>query len=517
MEHLAESSINSKYLRTCDIPAAEDRELEAFTMVIFGGAGDLTRKKLMPAIFHLFSDKEIPEGFSVINFSRAELSDEQYRNTMIEEIERYGGSLFNSTAWDNFSRHLFSLSGRFEEDKGYLDLVEKLRRMETADRAGNKTVLYYMAVPPASTPVIVSKLLQHNLAKGLYRTRIIIEKPFGRDRATAKKLNRVLHDAFDEEQIYRIDHYLGKETVQNIIFMRFSNTIFEQLWNSHFVDNVQITVAEDIGIEKRGNFYEQSGVVRDIVQNHVMQLVGLIAMEPPIGFEADAIRDEKVKVFRSIRPLGETSIDTFAVRGQYGRGKVNGVDVPGYREEENVAGDSGAPTFIAAKFQIANWRWAGVPFYIRAGKRLPRRVTEICLQFRQPSLKLFGRTCDVLDPNVLKLTIQPEEKIISSFGVKYPYTANEVYPAEMAFSYQRTFNVAAHSPYERLLIDCMKGDLTLFVRQDGVEAMWDVVDPLIARWESNAPHDFPNYSSGTWGPREADLLLERDGRNWITK
>lgn len=511
-----ESPIDGRYLQGCDI-SVESQKVDAFTMVVFGGAGDLSRKKLIPSVYHLFSDKELPQNFSIISFGRKEMNDDTYRRMMKEEVSRPGEGSFDEKTWDDFSGNLYYLPGKFEEDEGYTTLSEKIRSLSIHGRSGSGQVIYYMAVPPESMPAIISKLHKHKLARGFCRSRILIEKPFGRDRASARKLNGILHEAFDEDQIFRIDHYLGKETVQNIIFLRFSNTIFEQLWNNHFVDNVQITVAEDIGIEKRGNFYEQSGVVRDIVQNHIMQLIGLIAMEPPIGFEADAIRDEKVKIFRSIQPLTEASVDTFSVRGQYGPGILNGIHVPGYREEEDVPDDSVTPTFIAAKFQVANWRWAGVPFYIRAGKRMPKRITEICLQFKQPSLRLFGRTCDKLDPNVLKLTIQPEEKVVTGFGVKYPYAANRVYPGEMAFSYQRTFNIAPHSPYERLLVDCMKGDLTLFVRQDGVEAMWDVVDPLIARWERNPSHDFPNYASGTWGPREAALLLEREGRRWVTE
>lgn len=512
-----DSAMHSKFLQTCDIPV-EQYAIEPFTMVIFGGAGDLSRKKLMPAIYHLFSDNELPKGgFSIVSFARRGMTDEQYRNLMKEAIKESGESSFSEQTWNAFSAHVTYLSGRFEEDKGYVDLLEKIDKLTVPDKSGRKNIIYYMAVPPESTPAIVAQLNRHNLARGNYRTRIIIEKPFGKDRESAKKLNMVLHEAFDENRIFRIDHYLGKETVQNIIFFRFSNTLYEQLWNCRYIDNVQITVAESIGIEKRGNFYEQAGVVRDIVQNHIMQIIGLIAMEPPIGIEADSIRDEKVKIFRSIQPMNEEYIDNFTVRGQYGPGKINGMDVPGYRQEEGVASESSTPTFIAAKFHIATWRWAGVPFYIRAGKRMPKRTTEICIQLKQPPLKLFGRTCDTLEPNILKLTIQPEEKIDAHFGVKYPYAPNQIYPANMTFSYKEAFNVTPHAPYERLLIDCMKGDLTLFVRQDGVEAMWDVVDPLIARWQQKAPHDFPNYAAGTWGPQEAATLIEREGRRWITE
>jgi len=329
-------------------------------------------------------------------------------------------------------------------------------------------------------------------------------------------LNQVLRKTFVENQIYRMDHYLGKEPVQNIIFFRFANSILEQVWNHYFIDNVQITVAEDLGIEHRAAFYEQSGVVRDIVQNHILQLIGLIAMEPPLGFEAEAIRDEKGKVFRSISLMDETDIDRFTVRGQYGPGRVGDQDVPGYRGEEGISPGSTTPTFFAAKFHIENWRWAGVPFYIRTGKRLPRRITEIAVAFKKPPLRLFGDASNQLKENILLLTIQPDEKISMGFNVKFPYSVNKIYPANMVLNYQETFKTISHDPYERLLIDCMKGDLTLFARQDAVEAMWEVVDPIIALWERTPPLHFPNYPAGTWGPPETDLLMKREGRYWIT-
>jgi glucose-6-phosphate 1-dehydrogenase len=373
-----------------------------------------------------------------------------------------------------------------------------------------------MALPPQTTPTVVKLQNQYDLCKGPWDAKIVVEKPFGKDVSTAAQMNRLLTGAFDERQIYRIDHYLGKETVQNIIFFRFSNSIFEQLWNHRYIDNVQITVAEDMGIENRARFYEQAGVIRDIVQNHILQLIGLIAMEPPVGFEPDFIRDEKTKVFRSIHPLHEEHMDRFTVVGQYGPGKMNGKEVPGYRQETGVAPNSNTPTFFAGAFYIANWRWAGVPFYVRTGKRMSKRITEIAIQFDQPPLRLFGRTCDVLDPNILLLTIQPDEKISLRFGVKVPNMANQIYPIDMKFSYRETFQAPSHPAYERLLLDCLKGDLTLFVRHDQIEAMWEVVDPIITCWESQPLPDFPNYAAGTWGPGEANQLLEQEGRRWIT-
>ena len=509
------TTVDSRFLQTCDI-ALKEFKVEPFTIVIFGGAGDLSRRKLLPTLYHLHAEKELPAYFSVLGFGMPQMTDAEYRNVMKDAIKKSKETIYKKNEWDEFSKRLFYISSDFGNDKNYKKLAKKLSEITVATKKGSKDVIYYMAVPPKFTPVIVEKLKQNNLSKGVFKTKIIVEKPFGRDHATAVKLNQILTASFDEHQIYRIDHYLGKETVQNIIFFRFSNSIFEPLWNHRYIDSVQITVAESLGIEHRGAFYEQAGVVRDIMQNHMMQLIGLIAMEPPAGFDPDYIRDEKVKIFRSIRDMDTTYIDEFAVRGQYGPGKIERKAVPGYREENNVAPNSNTPTFIAAKLYIDNWRWAGVPFYIRTGKRMPKRITQICIQFTQPPLRLFGRTCDVLQPNLLVLTIQPQEKISLRFGIKYPQAPNKIYPVLVDFSYQDAFHVKSHPPYERLLIDSMKGDPTLFVRQDGVEAMWRVVDSIISRWESTPAPQFPNYAAGTWGPKEADTLLEKEGRAWKT-
>jgi glucose-6-phosphate 1-dehydrogenase len=364
-------------------------------------------------------------------------------------------------------------------------------------------------------PTIIERMKRNELCKNFYNVKIIIEKPFGHDRESAVRLNETLVGGFDENQVYRLDHYLGKETVQNIIFFRFSNPIFEQIWNRHYIDNVQITVAEDIGIEHRGAFYEQTGVVRDIVQNHLLQLVALIAMEPPVSFDAEAIRDEKIKVFRSIPAINPATVAECAIRGQYGSGESDGVEVPGYRQEAGVAPDSITPTFMAARLAIDNWRWAGVPFYIRAGKRLQQHLTQICIQFSQPPLKLFGTSEGDLEPNALVLTVQPEEKIDLRFGVKYPYAPDQIYMTDLSFSYKDVFKVEPHSAYERLIVDAIKGDLTHFVRQDGIEAMWDIVDPVNKFWEETPPDDFPNYAAGAWGPDEADKLMVMDSRHWL--
>jgi glucose-6-phosphate 1-dehydrogenase len=486
-------------------------------MVIFGGTGDLSKRKLLPTLLHIFKEGEFPSEFAILGIARSMMEDDQYRNLVKEAIQESGEEPLEEKGWADFSRRLFYLSADITGDEGYRFLYKKTEQLLGQMAGECRDVIYYLAISPQMAPVVIKGLDRNNLCQGVFHTKIIVEKPFGRDRLSAAELNKVLTDAFEERQIYRIDHYLGKDTVQNILFFRFSNNIFEQLWNRHHIDNIQITVAESLGIENRGTYYEQSGVVRDMVQNHILQLIGMIAMEPPVGFEADYIRDEKLKVFLAFQPFDESDIDRFTVRGQYGYGKTNSQEVLAYRGEKGVAPDSNIPTFFAGKFHIANWRWAGVPFYIRTGKRMTKRITEIAIQFKQPPLRLFGRTCDTLDPNILLLTIQPEEKISLSFGVKYPHSENQIRTVRMVFSYQETFRMRYYHPYERLLIDCIKGDLTLFVREDAIEAMWHIVDPIVAGWESLSPDRFPNYEAGTWGPEEANQLLERDGRQWITK
>ncbi|MDA8157412.1 MAG: glucose-6-phosphate dehydrogenase [Actinomycetota bacterium] len=509
--------VESKHLLSCDMetPGKAGR-VGPFTMIIFGGAGNLAQIKLMPSLLQIFAGGEMPADFSILAAGMPEYSDTGYREFMGKAVRKFD-ERFNKAKWQDFEKHLFYHAAGFEDDAGYETLKQRLRDSGHKGAAGKKkSVIFYMAVPPSVMPLIVEKLKAHNLARGEFSTRVVVEKPFGRDLESAHELNTVLTSAFDESQIYRIDHYLSKEPVQNIMFFRFVNVIFEQIWNGNFVDNVQITAAEEIGIERRGPFYEETGVVRDMVQNHVLQLLALIAMEPPVSFRADFVRDEKTKVFRAIHPCGKSYIRKCAVRGQYAPGKVKGAAVPGYRHETGVARDSVTPTFFAAKFYVDNLRWAGVPFYVRTGKRLRKRVTEICIQFKQRPLRLFGKKCDTMEPNILTFSIQPDERISMRFGVKYPYSENQIYYTNMVFSYPQVFKTSFQPPYERLLLDVIRGDQSLFVRQDSVEAMWDVVDPIIKTWEETPPDDFPNYKAGSWGPQAAMELLARDNRKWIT-
>lgn len=506
-----------KSAQFCEVPD-EKIEVEPFTMVIFGGSGDLSKRKLLPTLYHLCIEENLPDEFSIIAVASSKRTDDEYRELVKKAIQEFGKDTFDSKYWDKFSRHIHYIPGDFSDNKSYRVLADRLNEVAKPTKRGTRKVIYYMAVAPQFLPVIAERLSACNLCKGVFNTRIIVEKPFGMDRTSAVKLNRIISKAFDEKQIYRIDHYLGKETVQNIIFLRFANSIFEPLWNRRYIDHVQITVAETIGIENRASFYDKAGVVRDIVQNHMMQLLALVAMEPPIGFEAEFIRNEKIKVYHTIRSMNEEYIDKSTVRGQYRAGKINGNKVVGYRDEKDTSPDSNTPTFFAGKFYIDNWRWAGVPFYLRTGKRLAKRITEIRIHFKQPPLKLFSSTCEIREPNLLVLGIQPHEKISLHLGVKHPGTGNQLYPVNMNFDYEKDFQGRVHFPlaYERLLLDCMKGDLTLFARQDGIEAMWSVVDPIINRWENTSSPEFPNYSAGTWGPEKAEHIIRNDGRQWQT-
>ena len=496
----------------CDT-SLSDIKVDPFAFVIFGGAGDYTKRMLMPSLYHLFHDGALPQDFSIIGFGLPEMSDAQYRDYLRASLEVFSSIPVEDDMWAAYGSNISYISADFTGPGGFQRLIEKINHTCVNNAEQKKEVIFYFAVPPAAAPAIIRNLQGSRLCEGSIEPKMVMEKPFGSDRASAAQLNDAILEIFREHQIYRVDHYLGKETVQNIMFFRFANSIFEPLWNRRYIDHVEISVAEQLGVEHRGAFYEETGVARDVFQNHMMQLIALVAMEPPAGFDADLIRDEKVKVFRTIRKMDNTYIDDCIVRGQYGPGETDGQSFPGYRQEKGVARDSNTPTFLAAKLYIDNWRWAGVPFYVRTGKRLKKRATAISIYFKQPPLALFGKACDSMRPNSLRLGIQPREDISLCMSVKYPGIGNQPYNVTMDFDYEKTFEIERHTAHERLILDCLRGDLTLFARQDGVEAMWGIVDPIIARWEK-IPPVFPNYPAGSWGPPEADALMERDGCSW---
>jgi glucose-6-phosphate 1-dehydrogenase len=492
-------------------PARVERIPDPCVMVIFGASGDLTRRKLIPALYRLACERLLPSGFSVVGFSRTNKSTEQFRTEMREAVEYFGQKPVDERTWEEFSRTLFYLPahvGRVEDYQRLNDTLERLDRERGT--LGNR--VFYLAVPPSSVPAIVANL-RVSRTKGW--ARIIVEKPFGRDLESARALNRELAHAFDERQIYRIDHYLGKETVQNLLVFRFANGIFEPVWNRRYVAHVQITAAETIGVENRAGYYEESGALRDMVQNHMMQLLSLTAMEPPVTFDADSVRDEKMKVLRGIRPVPLDRLDEFVVRGQYGSGEIKGQKVPGYRQEPGVAPDSRTETHVAMKLYVENWRWAGVPFYLRTGKRLARQATEIAIQFKQPPLLLFeGPSAAQIQPNLLIVRIQPDEAISLKFAAKLPGPSMRITEVTMDFRYAAAFGMASSNAYERLLLDCMLGDPTLFARNDAVELAWALMTPILEAWEHGPPPDFPNYPAGSWGPREADRLIAPECCGW---
>jgi glucose-6-phosphate 1-dehydrogenase len=497
-----------------DLKAAQSAERipEPTVVVIFGASGDLTKRKLLPALFHLEQSNLLPEEFSVVGVARRPLQGE-FEKDMREGILQFGGVQEGEKKLDEFMRKVSYFAMNFDDPGGYDKLKTLLGDIDQKQGTkGNR--LFYLATAPEYFAEIIEQLGQHGMAKPQQGTvHVIIEKPFGHDLASARQLNDEVNRVFAEDQIFRIDHYLGKETVQNILVFRFANGIFEPVWNRNYVDHVQITAAEDIGIEGRGPFYEKAGALRDVIQNHVMELLSFVALEPPVSFEADAMRREKVKVWRSIQPIH--FMDT--VRGQYGPGKADGKDVKGYRQEERVDPNSSTETYAALKVGIENWRWAGVPFYLRAGKRLAKRVTEITVQFKQPPQLLFKNqsgACRELQPNLIAMRIQPDEGISLRFGAKVPSPNMEVCPVNMNFSYADAFGKSSANGYERLLLDAMLGDATLFAHRDGVEATWSLLTPILDYWAANKPKDLPNYAAGTWGPKSADELLARDGRAW---
>jgi glucose-6-phosphate 1-dehydrogenase len=486
---------------------------EPCVLVIFGATGDLTHRKLVPAIYNLAHEGQLPTSFAVVGFARRPKTHEEFRAELRDNVAQHSRfQPINPAVWDALAQGVFYHQAEFGDAKGYKALDEVLKKID-AERGTTGNRLFYLAAAPTKFEGIIEQLGANRLIQNHDSwQRIIVEKPFGSDLTSAQKLNSTLANVFEEQRVFRIDHYLGKETVQNILALRFANEIFEPLWNQKYVDHVQITVAESLGVEGRGGYYDHAGALRDMVQNHMMQLLSLTGMEPPITLEAGAIHDEKAKVLHAIREIKPGQVGQFTVRGQYSSGSMAGQQVAAYRSEKNVAPDSRTETFVALKLFIDNWRWAGVPFYLRHGKRLPKGAAEIAIQFRAPPAVLFAaESCAPLQPNVLVLRIQPDEGIAIRMNAKVPGTVMNIQPVKMDFRYGGSFGARAPEAYERLLHDAILGDSTLFTRRDEVERSWQIVDAIIEGWKDAPP---AIYESGTWGPPEADELIEKDGRQW---
>ena len=481
-------------------------------MVIFGATGDLSARKLLPAIYNLTKQRLLPAGFAVVGAAIDDLDDAGFRKHASDVVTKFSRTQpIDPQVLQAFLQSLFYVHVDFSKVEDFRSLERKIEELDRTRHLGGNRV-YYCATPPPTYETIVEQLKAGGLTKSKGFHRIVIEKPFGSDLKSARELTAILQRVFHEDSVFRIDHYLGKETVQNILAFRFANSLFEPVWNSNLIDSVQITAGEEIGVELRGSYYERAGALRDIVQNHALQLVALVAMEPPLAFEATAVRDEKVKVLKAIRPIEDGEVATQTVRGQYTKGWVLGEEAIAYREEQHVASGSLTETFAALRFFIDNWRWAGVPFYIRVGKRMPKTVTEIHIRFKRPPHNTF-ESARKLDPNAITLRIQPEEGISLRFGAKVPSAGLRLRNVSMDFTYMSSFLVATPEAYERLLLDCMMGDPTLFTRADEVEAAWTFIDPIEAAWRDDRP-PLSFYPSGTWGPTEADKLVQADGREW---
>jgi glucose-6-phosphate 1-dehydrogenase len=484
------------------------------SLVIFGATGDLTHRKLVPALYNLAADGVLPSAISVVGFARRDKSDEIFRTELHEAALKFSRQGINEDLWKNFASSVCYHRSEFDNLDGYVALAKKLDEMDAArGTRGNR--LFYLAASPDQFEVILENLRKSGLnkAKPGSWARAIVEKPFGTDLPSAKRLNDLVQNAFDESQTYRIDHYLGKETAQNIMVLRFANAIFEGMWNSRYISHVQITASEPLGVEGRAGYYDKSGALRDMVQNHLLQLLCLTAMEPPAGLDADSIRDEKVKVLRSLRPLVGDEVFKHVVRGQYGAGAINGKRVAAYRDELNVNPESVTETYVALEVNVDNWRWAGVPFFVRVGKRLPKGGTEIAIHFKSVPPVLFKATGESIDDNVLIIRIQPDEGISLRMSAKMPGSSLRIEPVKMDFHYGTSFGKATPEAYERLLLDAMSGDATLFARRDEVEEAWKFVDAIHAAWATRSD-DLAFYSAGSWGPGEADELIKRHDAGW---
>ena len=489
---------------------------EPTAIVITGAGGDLAWRKLVPAIFDLYHDKWMPEKFTIIGLDVKEMNNDQFRDHLrdgVSHFSRYANVM--NDEWASFATHLECMKTDFDAPGAFKNLADRLCALEK-EWNGKAQQVFYFAVPPSLVETIAAQLGSAGLCVDRQRTRVVVEKPFGHDLGSAGALNKSLTTHFTESQIYRIDHYLGKETVQNILAFRFSNALLEPIWDRRYIDHVQITVAEDIGVEHRGAYYEHAGALRDMIQNHLLQLLCLIAMEPMVSFEADEIRNKKVDVLHAIRPIEPGGVQHAAARGQYGGGWIRGERVVGYRAEPGVGADSSAETFAALKLFVDNWRWQDVPFYLRTGKRLSAKFSEVVVQFRPvPHQSFPASALRDLHPNRLVIRIQPEEGIAIRVHAKQPGPAIRLRPVDMRFSYRETFGDGTPEAYETLLLDVIRGDATLFMRDDQVEAAWSVITPVLEAWEATPPIDFPNYQAGTWGPEAAEILIAQDGRSWM--
>ncbi len=486
------------------------------TVVIFGATGDLTHRKLIPALYNIAADGDLPSDLTVVGFARREKTDEEFRQEVGDAVRKFSRQTVRDELWGNFSQGIYYHRSEFGDAEGYKALAERLTKIDS-ERGTRGNRLFYLAAAPSQFEDILVQLKASGLNKAREGSwaRIVVEKPFGTDLPSAKKLNSIVSGTFSEKDTYRIDHFLGKETAQNIMVLRFANAIFEPLWNHRYIDHVQITASEPLGVEGRGPYYEGAGALRDMVQNHLLQLLCLVAMEPPTDLTADSVRDEKVKVIRSLRPIVGADVAASVVRGQYAAGALNGKNVVGYREEERVSPQSNTETFVALRLLVDNWRWADIPFYVRVGKRLPKSSTEIAVQFKSAPGVLFNKGETRLDQNVLVIRIQPDEGISLRMEAKIPGAAIRIEPVKMDFHYGTSFGKASPEAYERLLLDAMSGDATLFARRDEVENAWKFIDHIEDAWhKSEQPPELHPYPAGSWGPQAADDLLQRDGRSW---
>jgi glucose-6-phosphate 1-dehydrogenase len=493
-----------------------DRITDPCSVVFFGATGDLMKRMLMPAMWNLRLQDILPSNYGIVGFSRSLDNDGQFRDEMRKAVEEFSRTGPTEPLWSDFAKHLSYVNGSFDDADAFRRLREQLDQNDRElGTAGNR--LFYLSTPPSVFAEIIEQLDAAGLgprsnAQGW--SRIIIEKPFGTDLESARALEAEVAKVFDEKQVYRIDHYLGKEPVQDIMALRFANVIFEPIWNRRYIDSVQITAAETVGVEQRGGYYDNAGALRDMIQNHVLNLLALVAMEPPVSADADSIRDEKFKVLRAIRPLDRARVTLDTARGQYDAGAIAGKPVPAYRDEPDVRRDSNTETYAAVKFWIDNWRWADVPFYVRSGKRLPHKMSEIAITFRSLPHRLFGDAGDAVDNNVLVMKIQPDEGVSLRFNAKVPGPKMHIRSVSMDFNYGTGFGVVSAPAYERLIGDAMRGDATLFTRWDAVETAWQIVMPILERWQSTIDESFPNYPAGSQGPPSADRLLAMDGREW---